>query len=32
LPQLVDIIETAHPVNPVVLAKSTTTDHAITRS
>jgi glycosyltransferase involved in cell wall biosynthesis len=32
LPQLVDIIETAHRVNPVILAKSTTTDHAITRS
>jgi glycosyltransferase involved in cell wall biosynthesis len=32
LPQLIDIIETAHPVNPVILAKSTTTDHAITRS
>ena len=35
LPQLIDIIETGDPVNPenpVILSKSTTTDHAITRS
>jgi len=35
LPQLIDLIEAAHPVNPenpVILSKSTTTDHAITRS
>ena len=35
LPQLIDVIESRRPVNPenpVILSKSTTTDHAITRS
>ena len=32
LPQLIDFIEAAHSINPVILSKTTTTDHAITRS
>ena len=31
LPQLIDVIEAKHPVNPVILSNSPVTDHAITQ-
>ncbi len=31
LPQLIDVIEAGHPVNPVILSERTATDHAITQ-